>query len=414
MNRRFFVGTIVTRALLVASASEVLLDPQWLTAAEASQRFMETEKGKNWLALWEKNITVDARNRYCDTEMGEELGWLVSPFLNGFYYGYLATRNPKWVELLVDWTDSCIQRGVKEPDGFIGWPKGNGGGGESKEYAADSLLGEAMILRPIVLMADVIGETPGLKEKYGGKAAGYLELAEKSFEKWDSRDCWREVKDGGVWIVPTFGINPQTGKWSSGYADRKTTGFTDPDNKENHIARWMVAMYDATKKPVYRERAEKWFRVMKSRLKTRDEGKYFVWNYWEPAGPWDYQPNGEPKHWVGVHPNGGYYDIDVEAMVCAYEHELVFTKAEIHRLIATNRDFMWNQQVEGARFQRLDGGQADPRWKNSPGLLWEALVPYDVTLRKIFLANHNPSGWGGLSSTPWFLALGEAGSTNIP
>ena len=50
---------------------------------------------KDWLARWEKNITGDMRNRYCDRETGEELGWLVSPFLNGFYYGYLATTNSK-------------------------------------------------------------------------------------------------------------------------------------------------------------------------------------------------------------------------------------------------------------------------------------------------------------------------------
>src|SRR5208282_2568652 len=54
---------------------------------------------------------------------------------------------------------------------------------------------------------------------------------------------------------------------------------------------------DATRKPVYRERAEKWFRLMKSRMKTRDGGKYFVWNYWDPAGPWDYRPDGSTQHW---------------------------------------------------------------------------------------------------------------------
>lgn len=80
-------------------------------------------------------------------------------------------------------------------------------------------------------------------------------------------------------------------------------------------------------------------------------------------------------------------------------------------LIATNRDFMWNQQVTGAKFQRIDGGQPDPRWRNSPGVLWTALVPYDETLRRVFLTNHNPSGWGGLSAAPWFLALEGAGST---
>ena len=29
-------------------------------------------------------------------------------------------------------------------------------------------------------------------------------------------------------------------------------------------------------------------------------------------------------------------------------------------------------------------------------MLWAALAPYDPTLRKIFEANFNPAGWGGL------------------
>ena len=91
----------------------------------------------------------------------------------------------------------------------------------------------------------------------------------------------------------------------------------------------------------------------------------------------------------------------------AHEHGLLFTKSDLNRLIATNRDFMWNQKLTGARFQRIDGEELDPRWKNSPGALWTALVPYDATLRHIFIANHNPASWGGLSSTPWFLALGS-------
>jgi hypothetical protein len=371
----------------------------------------DADPTRDWLARWEKNILGAASRRYCDKEMGEELGWLVSPFLNGFYYGYLATRDPKWVEMLIDWTDSCIRRGVKEPDGFLGWPKSGTGGTIEEGFYSDSLLGEAMALRPTVLMADEILKTPALKDKFGPQAQEYLKLAEQVFEKWDSRGCWREVPDGGLWVVPLFGIDSKTGNWTEGYARRSTDGFSNPDNKENHVARWLLVMYDVTKKPVYRERAEKWFRLMKSRMKTREDGKYSVWNYWDPAGPWDYKANGTPKHWVGVHPNGGYYGIDVEAIVTAFEHGLVFTKEDIQRLIATNRDFMWNQQVAGAKFQRIDGGSADPRWRNSPGVLWTSLVPYDETLRKVFLANHNPSGWGGLSATPWFLARERARST---
>lgn len=45
---------------------------------------------------------------------------------------------------------------------------------------------------------------------------------------------------------------------------------------------------------------------MKSRMKLR-----------EGTGAWDYKPDGSPKHWVGVHPNGGYYGIDVEGIVTA-------------------------------------------------------------------------------------------------
>jgi hypothetical protein len=394
VNRRQF-----SRVASLAGAT-LLLD---IEGSLGRQRFVDTPQGRTWLTSWERNITGEARNRYCDKETGEELGWLVSPFLEGFHYGYVATRDSKWIDRLVDWTDSCIRRAVREPDGFPGWPKGDGGGGDSREYSADSLLGEAMMLRPAVLTAHLVRNTPSLQAKYGSKAQSYIDLAEKIFEKWDSRSCWRTVETGGVWVVPTFGLDLRTGQWSSGHADRKTTGFTNPFNKQNLIVLWLLALHDATQKAVYRERAELWFRTMKSRIKTRENGKYLVWNYWEPAGPWDYVSNGSPKHWIGVHPNGGYYDHDAEAMVNAYEHGLVFTKADVDSLIATNRDFMWNRSVTNARFKRIDGGDVDPRWPNTPGVLWEALVPYDRDLESVFIANHNPSSWSALGTTPWYL-----------
>ena len=101
---------------------------------------------------------------------------------------------------------------------------------------------------------------------------------------------------------------------------------------------------------------------MKSRMKLRDNGKYFVWNYWDPAGRGTTRRMALSKHWVGVHPNGGYYQWMSNAIVAAYEHGLVFTKEDIARLIATNRDFMWNQQIKHAKFQRIDGEKPDPRW----------------------------------------------------
>ncbi|MGD0226583.1 MAG: hypothetical protein ABSF71_30010 [Terriglobia bacterium] len=405
MKRRKFLHEISAQALAAASAVAALRDgARFAAAVERPAEWIDAATAKDWQARWEKSILgYSAKKRYCDTEMSEGLGWRVSPFINGYYYGYLVTHDSKWVERFVDWTDSCIKRAVKEPDGFLGWPELMD---ESLGFNQDSMLGEAMLLRPIVSMADEILKTPALKTQWGGKAESYLELAERTFEKWDSRDAWRDSQVGGLWVVQYFGIDPKTNMWTEGYARRKTEAFSHPDNKEHQIARWLITLFDVTKKPIYQVRAEKWWQLMKSRMKTREDRKFFVWDYWDPAGPWDYKPDGTTKHWVGVHPNGGYYADDLEGIVAAFQHQLVFSRQDIDRLIATNRDYMWNQQIQGANFQRIDGGTPDPRWPNSPGVLWDALIPYDETLRKIFVANHNPAeNWGGLSATPWFLSL---------
>lgn len=64
----------------------------------------------------------------------------------------MATQNPKWVDLFVDWTDAWIRRGMVEPDGYLGWPKAAGAGTQSvPDWYTDNLLGEAMGLRPVVL-----------------------------------------------------------------------------------------------------------------------------------------------------------------------------------------------------------------------------------------------------------------------
>ena len=105
-------------------ALAVILPSGLAVAQEPAGDSMDPALARGWMQRWRQNILATAaRNRYCDKEMGEEIGWLVSPFLNGFYYGYMATGDREWVDHLIDWTDSVIKRGVKEPDGYIGWPK---------------------------------------------------------------------------------------------------------------------------------------------------------------------------------------------------------------------------------------------------------------------------------------------------
>jgi hypothetical protein len=117
---------------------------------------------------------------------------------------------------------------------------------------------------------------------------------------------------------------------------------------------------------------------MKSRMVLTSSNTYRIWNYWQPAGAWDYRPSKLPKHWIGVHPNPAYYYIDAEAIVAAYRHGLVFTKDDIGHLLATSL--------------------SEKRY-------WTALLPYDVESQRRFQPNHKPDSWGGLVATPWYLAL---------
>src|SRR5580700_3830556 len=75
-------------------------------AAIVSAPSLPQKAPADWLQKWERNIIGDARNRYCDKETGEEIGWLVSPFLEGFYNGYLVTKDAKWIDMFIDWSHS--------------------------------------------------------------------------------------------------------------------------------------------------------------------------------------------------------------------------------------------------------------------------------------------------------------------
>ena len=94
MNRRVFLeqaaGTTAGLAWLSnRSAAATGGDPvRKATAA------IDPALAKDWLARWERNILSDARNRYCDRETGEEIGWLISPFLNGFYQIFISNHDP--------------------------------------------------------------------------------------------------------------------------------------------------------------------------------------------------------------------------------------------------------------------------------------------------------------------------------
>jgi hypothetical protein len=81
-GRRDFIRQLATASLLPPAAASLGIGVFGALGQRSAQAAGQNLR-KEWLARWEKNILGDARNRYCDREMGEEIGWLVSPFLNG-------------------------------------------------------------------------------------------------------------------------------------------------------------------------------------------------------------------------------------------------------------------------------------------------------------------------------------------
>jgi hypothetical protein len=465
MNK--MTGLCVAGLALAAALCQAQTTPPAMTLTK-----MDAAKQKDWLARWDKEISGEAKGyRMCDRALGEDIAWTVAPMIDGFYYGYMATKNTKYVDMLVDWTDSLIKRAVKEPDGYVGWPSKAAAGtavDNLDDYNADSFLSDAMVFRPIVLMAGEMIKNPALKDKYGAKGESYLKLAEQIYAKWVERGGWRETKDGGmISVTLPYGMDPAHQKWID-FDTRNAPGhgFSHPDNKANEVARWMLAMWDVTGKPEYKDRAERWFKLQKSRMTLKSDGTYEIWNYWQPAGPWDYKADGNPKHWVGVHPHGGYYWVDTRAIAVACEHGLVFTQADIAHLIATaktswmdgdpaspvagmeisvqpasgtakaiNACFLNSKTLKpaSAGARALNGTVLSVEWdtKTNKGRIvvrpndaqtrvtvftgkdtkvqvlrmWSALAPYDVEIQKDFEATEQPDSWGGLSTVPYYLML---------
>ena len=444
------------------------------TAPAMTLTKMDSAKQKEWFARWDKEISGEAKGfRTCDRAMGEDIAWGMTPIMDGFYYGYRVTKDTKYVDMMVDWADSLIKRAIKEPDGYLGWPGKDGNGTwvdqMDQKYVTDAMLSDAMVFRPIVLMSGEILKDPALKEKYGAKAESYLKLAEHLYQKWVSRGGWRETKDGGlISVVLPYGVDPTNTKWVD-FDTRNDPGHgaSHPDNKANHVARWMLAMWDVTGKPEYKEHAERWFKVMKSRMTPKSDGTYEIWNYNQPAGPWDYKPDGSPKHWVGVHPRGGYYEIDTSGIISAFEHGLVFNKEDVARLIKTAKT-AWREGDPGSPVPGMDisvlpasgtakeinacfpnaltsepisagpgalsGKVVSVEWDSKANKgkivvqpndaqaaevtfatdkdtkvqtlrMWTALVPYDAEIQRNFELTEQPDSWGGLSEAPYYLML---------
>jgi hypothetical protein len=156
-----------------------------------------------------------------------------------------------------------------------------------------------------------------------------------------------------------------------------------------------LRIYRITGETRYREKALKMFNFMKSRMSLFQD--HYVWNYWEPFGPWDIEDaeSNKLRHWVNVHPYRNYQAKEIQYIAEAYHSGITFTAQDIQRLINTNLKAMWNGNKENPKWNnsnyavikdalgREPERKPNPRFKGFAGTLWTGLKDFSSTIREL-------------------------------
>jgi hypothetical protein len=315
---------------------------------------------------------------------GETFCWNAAYEMNAFINNYHITKNTAWLDAGVLYYDYLIGKMDTGPDGYRGWI---GPYMYDDRYWCDSHVGDAILLREILdFSVLVLKENVSLKSLYEAKANAYVEIAKKDLiEKWDKRGTWKEDGKIGAYVTDDQYMAPgNLTEWKYGSEVTKS-GLTHPYNKQNDLAQVCIRLYRITGDRFYFSRAEKIFLRMKSQFQYFDN--HYVWNYWEPFGPWDINLNTKSTvHWVNVHPYRNYQDGEVSQIVDAYHYGIVFDSTDIQRIINTNLEVMWNKDSINPVFYNSNITHTPPTYENgqTAGTLWTGLMDFSERVRDLY------------------------------
>jgi|GEM_PF-765568 len=314
---------------------------------------------------------------YSGKGTGEQFCWNFNYNANDPLDSYEANGDIKSLEAAESRYDGVVAKLLKDPDGYpgtIGPDIGVVSGGSV--LWADTVIGDALVARPLLRFAEIVNSDPKLKERWGAKAQSYIDLATKMcWEKWNHRGCYYEDAAGyGSYHSHPFGVDKNNpGKW----VPRPEHLISENLNKHYQTGIVMVRLWRLTGKDEYKKRVISIFSRAKAMWRYYPEEDRVVWNFWMPHGPYDMEGTA-PKSWVGVHPErSGYQAGEVHDWVEIYDSGLVFEQVDLERIIRTNH---W---MAGG-----DPSAAGPiKWKNADGTtgagtLWGALARFDEKIRK--------------------------------
>ena len=180
---------------------------------------------------------------------------------------------------------------------------------------------------------------------HGEKAESYITLCEKLCEKWDKRGALARLTErrrGHSRVPLPHGLNTDRTDWADDCHDKRRTIRAADCPWCNNCAKCMlarldaVAMFDVTGKPVYKQRSHEMvhaFQVVAPHRERKLEPS-IPGISGSPPARWDYNSDGKPK--LTSRPDGPHdFTRDMQAVVEAYEHGIVFSRADIDRFVAT-------------------------------------------------------------------------------
>jgi hypothetical protein len=308
------------------------------------------------------------------TSDGELFCWNASGAAADLVRGYEATGDARWLEGAQVYFDFLLGKLTRDPDGNEGWIGHSIWETPAKKelaaYRTDAVVGDAILLAPLLRFAEIVKADPALQARFGAAAGRYVDKAERiGWEKWNHRGAYyRDAAGYGSYRMPVQFINAQSGAW----APAPPVAHSENLNKHSAMALVMVRLWRITGRVEYRTRAEEIMARLKHLFRYLPAEDRVTWNFWMPHGPHDIV-NGKLASWVAVHPNRPAYQAEeVARMVEMYDSGLVFDRADMQRLINTNH-FMMPAKSGGA--WRSSDGSTDA------GKLWTSLARFDDKIR---------------------------------
>ena len=316
----------------------------------------------------------------------ESYFWVMSARMVPLVKAYHYSHDTAFLEAFVPIMEQVLSQRYVHPTKpeWSGWFEYDPG--EEVNFRHLALIDHDTILYyvPVLMFVQEVRADPKLKEKYGQKAEKWMKDVEASIRGWDKRGCWHDFPDGSGWYsCVTQYPDPKTGELKK--LDVLGAGGVVPYNKVHALFEALSLAYRLTGDEWYRGRMEKCCKFF--RAHWRQDDKHVEWNYRDHAFAGDYESGvlGQGKTRTGafVHPKGGYYALDVEGVVRAWDLGGFYKKEDIDKLIKTNLEFMWMGDEKDPRFKMISGGyKAEEKYYK--GYLWTSLAHFSPKVRELW------------------------------